>query len=85
MRSQAVAALLGLTLTVAACGSQDGGGDPVKRIDPKSLEVAEASGEVEPDAILRVDEVVLRNPDLSTLARAIKAAGLAEALGADTP
>ncbi|WP_430388926.1 fasciclin domain-containing protein [Blastomonas fulva] len=85
MRSQAVAALLGLTLSVAACGSQDGGGDPVKRIDPKSLEVAEASGEVEPDAILRVDEVVLRNPDLSTLARAIKAAGLAEALGADTP
>ncbi len=85
MRSQAVAALLGLTLTVAACGSQDGGGDPVKRIDPKSLEVAEASGEAEPDAILRVDEVVLRNPDLSTLARAIKAAGLAEALGADTP
>ena len=42
MRSQAVAALMGLTLTVAACGSQDGGGDPVKRIDPKSLEVAEA-------------------------------------------
>ncbi len=85
MRSQAVAALLGFSLTVAACGSQDGGGDPVKRIDPKSLEVAEASGAVEPDAILRVDEVVLRNPDLSTLARAIKAADLAAALGAETP
>jgi uncharacterized surface protein with fasciclin (FAS1) repeats len=85
MRSQAVAALLGLSLSVAACGSQDGGGDPVKRIDPKSLEVAEATGEVEPDAILRVDEVVLRNPDLSTLARTIKAAELAAALGADTP
>lgn len=85
MRSQAVAALMGLSLSVAACGSQDGGGDPVKRIDPKSLEIAEASGEVEPDAILRVDEVVLRNPDLSTLARAIKAADLAVALGAQTP
>ena len=33
-------ALVLLTL-LAAC---DGGGDPVKRIDPKSLEVAEASG-----------------------------------------
>ncbi len=85
MRSQAVAALMGLTLTVAACGSQDGGGDPVKRIDPKSLEVAEATADGEPAAILRVDEVVLRTPDLSTLARAIKAAELGAELGADTP
>ncbi|GGB60242.1 fasciclin domain-containing protein [Blastomonas aquatica] len=85
MRSQAVAALMGLSLTIAACGSQDGGGDPVKRIDARSLEVAEAEGAVEPDAILRVDEVVLRNPDLSTLARAIKAADLATALAAETP
>lgn len=85
MRSQAVAALLGLSLTIAACGSQDGGGDPVKRIDARSLEVAEEEGAVEPDAILRVDEVVLRNPDLSTLARAIKAADLAATLGAETP
>lgn len=85
MRSQAVAAVIGLSLAISACGSQDGGGDPVKRIDPKSLEVADAAAEAEPDAILRVDEVVLRNPDLSTLARAIKAADLAAALGADTP
>jgi uncharacterized surface protein with fasciclin (FAS1) repeats len=85
MRSQAVAVLVGLTLSVAACGSQDGGGDPVKRIDPKSLEVAQSSGQAEPDAVLRIDEVVLRNPDLSTLARAIKAAELATALAADTP
>lgn len=85
MRSQAVAAVVGLSLAISACGSQDGGGDPVKRIDPKSLEVADAAAEAEPDAILRVDEVVLRNPDLSTLARAIKAADLAAALGADTP
>lgn len=85
MRSQAVAALIGLTLTVAACGSQDGGGDPVKRIDAKSLDAAEAEGAVESDAILRIDEVVLRNPDLSTLSRAIKVADLAAALGAETP
>lgn len=85
MRSQAVAALLGLSLTIAACGSQDGGGDPVKRIDARSLEVAEEEGAVEPDAILRVDEVVLRNPNLSTLARAIKAADLAAALAGETP
>lgn len=87
MRLPAVAAPLGLSLilALAGCGSHDGGGDPVKRIDPKSLEVAESAGEVEPDAILRIDEVVLRNPDLSTLARAIKAADLAAALAADTP
>jgi uncharacterized surface protein with fasciclin (FAS1) repeats len=85
MRSHAVAALMGLSMSLAACGSQDGGGDPVKRVDASSLDAAEAEGEVEPDAILRVDEVVLRTPDLSTLARAIKTADLAAALSADTP
>jgi uncharacterized surface protein with fasciclin (FAS1) repeats len=85
MRSQAVAALLSASLALAACGSHDGGGDPVKRVDPKSLEVADTEAAAEPDAILRVDEVVLRNPDLSTLSRAIKASDLAAALGADTP
>lgn len=85
MRSQAIIALLGVSLSLVACGSQDGGGDPVKRIDPKSLEVADSAAEAEPDAILRVDEVVLRNPDLSTLSRAIKAAELGTALAADTP
>ena len=62
--------LSALTLMIAGCGSHDGGGDPVKRVDPASLEVKEEAAD-EPDAILRVDEVVLRNPDLSTLARAI--------------
>lgn len=84
MRLTATASLLALTLMVAGCGSHDGGGDPVKRVDPASLEVKEAEAE-EPDAILRVDEVVLRNPDLSTLARAIKAAELNAALAADKP
>lgn len=85
MRSHAVAALVGVSLSLAACGSQDGGGDPVKRIDARTLDAADAAEEGEPDAILRVDEVVLRTPDLSTLARAIKTAELAAALGADTP
>lgn len=85
MRSHAVAALMGVSLSLAACGSQDGGGDPVKRIDAQSLDAADAAEDAEPDAILRVDEVVLRTPDLSTLARAIKTAELATALGADSP
>jgi uncharacterized surface protein with fasciclin (FAS1) repeats len=85
MRSHAVAALVGVSLSLAACGSQDGGGDPVKRIDSRSLDAAETAAEEEPDAILRIDEVVLRTPDLSTLARAIKTAELAAALGADSP
>lgn len=85
MRSHAVAALVGISLTLAACGSEDGGGDPVKRIDARSLDVAETEGESEPEAILRVDEVVLRTPDLSTLARAIKTADLAPTLAEDTP
>jgi uncharacterized surface protein with fasciclin (FAS1) repeats len=84
MRLTATASLLALTLAIAGCGSHDGGGDPVKRIDPASLEVKEQAAD-EPDAILRVDEVVLRNPDLSTLARAIKAAELSAALAADKP
>lgn len=84
MRLTAAVSLVALTLAVAACGSHDGGGDPVKRIDPASLKVEEEAA-AEPDAILRVDEVVLRNPDLSTLARAIKAAELGAALAADKP
>ncbi len=84
MRLTATASLLALTLAVAGCGSHDGGGDPVERVDPASLEVKDEAA-VEPDAILRVDEVVLRNPDLSTLARAIKAADLGAALAADKP
>jgi uncharacterized surface protein with fasciclin (FAS1) repeats len=84
MRLTATASLLALTLAVAGCGSHDGGGDPVKRVDPASLEVKDEAA-AEPDAILRVDEVVLRNPDLSTLARAIKAADLGAALAADKP
>lgn len=84
MRLTATASLLALTLAVVGCGSHDGGGDPVKRVDPASLEVKDEAA-AEPDAILRVDEVVLRNPDLSTLARAIKAADLGAALAADRP
>lgn len=84
MRLTAAVSTLALTLALAACGSHDGGGDPVKRVDPASLEVKDAAVE-EPDAILRVDEVVLRNPDLSTLARAIKSAELSAALAADKP
>lgn len=85
MRSIAAVPLLGLALALSACGSQDGGGDPVKRVDAASLDAQDAADAEEADAILRVDEVVLRNPDLSTLARAIKAAELSAALAADKP
>lgn len=85
MRSTAALSLLGLTLALSACGSQDGGGDPVKRVDAASLDAQDAAAAEEADAILRVDEVVLRNPDLSTLARAIKSAELNAALAAETP
>lgn len=84
MRSLAAAPLMGLALALSACGSQDGGGDPVKRVDAASLDAQDAAAD-EADAILRVDEVVLRNPDLSTLARAIKAAELNAALAAEAP
>jgi len=79
------AAILASVLALAACGSHDGGGDPVKRIDPASLAVAEKTETQEPDAVLRVDEVVLRNPDISTLSRAIRASGLSTELAADGP
>lgn len=85
MRSTAAVPLLGLALALSACGSQDGGGDPVKRVDAAALDAQDAAAAEEADAILRVDEVVLRNPDLSTLARAIKAADLNTALAAETP
>lgn len=85
MRFTATAPLLGLALALSACGSQDGGGDPVKRVDAASLDAQDAAAAEEADAILRVDEVVLRNPDLSTLARAIKAAELNAALAAEKP
>ena len=85
MRSSVAAPLLGLALALSACGSQDGGGDPVKRVDAASLDAQDAAAAEEADAILRVDEVVLRNPDLSTLARAIKAAELNAALAAEKP
>ncbi len=85
MRSPVAAPLLGLALALSACGSQDGGGDPVKRVDAASLDAQDAAAAEEADAILRVDEVVLRNPDLSTLARAIKAADLNAALAAEKP
>ncbi len=85
MRSTAALSLLGLALALSACGSQDGGGDPVKRVDAASLDAQDAAAAEEADAILRVDEVVLRNPDLSTLARAIKSAELNAALAAETP
>ncbi|WP_152414788.1 fasciclin domain-containing protein [Blastomonas sp. AAP53] len=84
MRFTATVPLLGLALALSACGSQDGGGDPVKRVDAASLDAQDAAA-ADVDAILRVDEVVLRNPDLSTLARAIKAADLNAALAAETP
>jgi uncharacterized surface protein with fasciclin (FAS1) repeats len=85
MRFTATLPLLGLALALSACGSQDGGGDPVKRVDAASLDAQDAAAAEEADAILRVDEVVLRNPDLSTLARAIKAAELNAALAAEKP
>lgn len=79
MRSAAIAGFMAtsmMALALAGCGSHDGGGDPVKRVDPQSLAVAEKAEVEEPDAVLRVDEVVLRNPELSTLSRAIRASGL---------
>lgn len=65
-----------LALVMAGCGSHDGGGDPVKRVDPKSLSEPAKPVVEEPEAVLRIDEVVLRNPQLSTLSRAIRASDL---------
>lgn len=88
MRSAAIPGFLAISaaaLVLTGCGSHDGGGDPVKRVDPQSLAVAEKAETAEPEAVLRIDEVVLRNPELSTLSRAIRATDLTAELEGEGP
>jgi len=84
----APALALSACVILAACGSEDGGGDPVAGYDENASAERPApvlDPETPPVLTETIYDIVGANPDLSTLAKAIDAAGLKPRLSGDTP
>ncbi|MEZ5709523.1 MAG: fasciclin domain-containing protein [Blastomonas sp.] len=75
-----------LALLLSACGSEDGGGDPVPGYDENATDESLAAPLVEEAEITaNIADVANANPDLTMVVAAFKAAGLAGELTAKGP
>lgn len=79
------AALIGMaagSLALSACGSEDGGGDPVAGYDENASQAVSVNAPLdsEPEIVSTISEIVSGNPDLSTFAGLLKSSGLGTTL-----